>query len=175
MNRSLSLWQLAGLTFTAVLGTLLHFFYPWTNSLLVTPISAVNESTWEHIKILFFPAFFFAVFQSFFFRADYPAFWRVKAKGILRASLLIPVLFYFYNGAFGPSPAWYNVSTFFVAAGYGFIYEWFALKRDPEKRGCPVFSIVVLCLMAIFFVAFTYLPPALPLFQDPLTGGYGIL
>ncbi|MBQ9729790.1 MAG: hypothetical protein IJV80_03160 [Clostridia bacterium] len=164
MKRSLSLWQLAGLTFTAALGTLFHFLYLWTDWLVFTPVCAVNESTWEHMKILFFPAFFFAIFQSFFFRADYPAFWRVKAKGILRATLLIPVLFYVYNGAFGPSPAWYNVLTFFVAAGYGFIYEWFALKRDPEKRGFPVLSIVFLCLVAIFFVVFTYLPPTLPLF-----------
>ena len=56
MKRRLWRWQLAGFIFTAVLGVLLHFLYDWTNeSLVVALFSAVNESTFEHMKLLFFP------------------------------------------------------------------------------------------------------------------------
>ena len=61
MKRSLLLWQVFGLTFSAVLGTLLHFLYDWTDLEFLKPISAINESTFEHMKILFFPMLIFAI------------------------------------------------------------------------------------------------------------------
>ena len=61
MKRSLSIWQFAGFTFTAVLGTLLHFLYEWTQMIAFAPFSAVNESTWEHMKLLFIPMFLLAI------------------------------------------------------------------------------------------------------------------
>ena len=49
-------WLIAGFIFTAVFGTLSHFFYDWSNeNVLIGLISPVNESTWEHMKLLFFP------------------------------------------------------------------------------------------------------------------------
>lgn len=68
MKRNLSLWQLAGFAFTSIGGTLLHFLYDLTGqSVVAAPFSAVNESTWEHMKLLFFPMFVFALVQSRFF------------------------------------------------------------------------------------------------------------
>ena len=170
MQRSLSIWQLAGLTFTAVLGTLLHFLYEWTGLLFLTPFSAVNESTWEHMKILFFPMFFFALFQSVFFRKDYANFWCVKACGISIGVLLIPILFYTYNGAFGTSPAWINVAIFFFSAGVAFYLEHKLFQAQNQSR-TSIFPLLFLLLLATLFILFTFTPPKLPLFQDPLVGG----
>ena len=42
--------------FTFILGTLLHFTYKWSEENAIVGIfSAVNESTWEHLKLLYFP------------------------------------------------------------------------------------------------------------------------
>lgn len=42
--------------FISVLGVLLHFTYEWSgDNAVVGLFSAVNESTWEHLKLLFFP------------------------------------------------------------------------------------------------------------------------
>lgn len=42
--------------FISVLGVLLHFTYEWSgDNVVVGLFSAVNESTWEHLKLLFFP------------------------------------------------------------------------------------------------------------------------
>ena len=69
MNRSIPLWQFWGFAAVSLGGTLLHYLYDWTNqSLPAAPFSGVNESTWEHMKLLFFPMFLFALVQSFFFR-----------------------------------------------------------------------------------------------------------
>ena len=42
--------------FISILGVLLHFTYEWSNdNPAVGLFSAVNESTWEHLKLIFFP------------------------------------------------------------------------------------------------------------------------
>ena len=173
-QRSLSLWQLAGLTFTAVLGTLLHFLYDWTEIISLTPISAVNESTWEHMKILFFPMLFFAFTQSKFFAKEYKNFWQVKCVGITVGTALIPVLFYTYNGAFGVSPDWLNVLIFFLSAFFAYAIEYVLFRKQALIGGSSLWAIIILMIYASAFIVFTYFPPQIPLFQDPISNLYGI-
>ncbi|MBR6796465.1 MAG: hypothetical protein IKM53_03835 [Clostridia bacterium] len=67
MKKSVFIWQLVGFTFTSVFGTLLHFLYDLTGgSLFAAPFSAVNESTWEHMKLVFFPMLIFAIIENHF-------------------------------------------------------------------------------------------------------------
>ena len=74
MKKTVWLWQLFGFAFTALGGTLLHFLYDFTGALWAAPFSGVNESTWEHMKLLYWPMFIYAIVQSFFFK-DYENFW----------------------------------------------------------------------------------------------------
>ena len=158
----------------SLLGTLLHFLYDWTGLGIFAPISAVNESTWEHMKIFFFPAIAYAVVQFFFFRKEYAAYWCVKLVGILTGLLLIPVLFYTLNGAFGKTPDWINVIIFFVSVIAAFALEGWLLGK--WKKGCAAWiSVGILTALAAAFVAFTYLPPHVPLFLDPVTKTYGVI
>lgn len=97
----MKLWQASGFAFATLGGTILHFLYEWTgNSILVAPLSGVNESTWEHMKLLYFPLFLFALVQSRFLR-DRKNFWCVKLLGTVLGLILIPVLFYTIHGIVG--------------------------------------------------------------------------
>ena len=174
MKRSIGLWQLFGFAVTSLGGTLLHFLYDWTGeSVLAAPFSGVNESTWEHMKLLFWPMLLFAVVQRFFFR-DTVSFWCIKLRGILLGLLLIPVLFYTYNGAVGRSPDWLNIAIFFVAAAVSYIYETRLFEQESVRCRFPKFAFAVLLLIAVLFIVFTFAAPKIGLFQDPLTGKYGI-
>ena len=98
MKRQIGLSQLLGLGFTSVFGTLLHYLYDWSGSALwLAPFSGVNESTWEHMKLLFWPMFIYAMIQWIFFR-DREDFWCVKLRGILCGLILIPVISLFGCG-----------------------------------------------------------------------------
>ena len=174
MKRSLAVWQFAGFTFTAVLGTLLHFLYEWTQIIAFAPFSAVNESTWEHMKILFFPMFIFALIQSKFFSKDYDNFWCVKLIGILTGTALIAVLFYTYNGVFDSSPAWVNIIIFYLAGGIAFWLETKLLKAGNLPCKSKILPIVILSGISLAFMLFTFIPPKIPLFQDPVSRLYGI-
>ena len=104
MKQRSILWQAAGFALVTFGGTILHFLYDWTGgSILVAPFSEVNEPTWEHMKLLFWPLFLFALVQRLFFW-DHENYWCVKLAEILLGLVLIPVLFYTYNGVFGKSP-----------------------------------------------------------------------
>ena len=174
MKKSIGLWQLAGFAATSFLGTLLHFLYDWSGeSLLTAPFSGVNESTWEHMKLLFWPMFLFSVIQSFFFK-EYKNFWCIKRNGILLGLGLIPVLFYTYNGVIGKSPDWINIAIFFISAAAAYIYEAFRLLKNKPSCQSPKSAIAVLCIIALLFVLFTFRTPEIGIFKDPLTSIYGI-
>ncbi len=167
MKRSISLWQFYGFLFTSALGTFLHFLYDLSGeSALVAPFSAINESTWEHMKILFFPILIFAIIESRLFK-EYENFWCIKLKGILLGLLLIPVIFYTYNGVIGMSPDFVNIAIFFISAAITFIYETKQFKKTPTPCNQTA-ALGTLVIIAVLFAIFTFVPPALPLFISPV-------
>ena len=47
-------WQIFASIFCLILGTILHFTYEWFNyNVIVGLFSTINESVWEHLKLLF--------------------------------------------------------------------------------------------------------------------------
>lgn len=174
MKRSIGLWQLIGFAVTSLGGTLLHFLYDWLGEAAwIAPFSGVNESTWEHMKLLFWPMLLFAIVQSFLFR-DRTDFWCVKLRGILLGLALIPIIFYTYNGVIGKSPDWLNITIFFVAAAISYIYETRLFNAEKLRCASPWAAIAALAVIALLFVVFTFRTPELGIFRDPLTGEYGI-
>ena len=174
MKRTAWIWELFGFAVTALGGTLLHFLYEWLGEAVwIAPFSGVNESTWEHMKLLFWPMLIFALIESLFF-GEYKSFWCVKLSGILIGLAMIPALFYTYNGVIGKSPDWINIAIFFISAATAFIYEARLLDREgtPCKNSRRAF--LVLVAIAALFVIFTFMTPELGIFRDPISGSYGI-
>ena len=167
MKRDLFLWQFAGFVFTVLGGTLLHFLYNLTDqSVLVASFSATNESTWEHMKLLYFPMLIFALVQSRFF-TDYKFFWCTKLAGIVFGLTLIPVIFYTYNGAIGKSPDFVNIAIFFISALLAFLLEARLFKSETFNCSNQKLAFFIICFIGILFVLFTFITPKIPLFKAP--------
>ena len=174
MKKSIGIWQLAGFAATSLGGTLLHFLYDWLGKAgWIAPFSGVNESTWEHMKLLFWPMLLFAITQSFFLRGR-SDFWCVKLRGTLLGLVLIPVLFYTYNGTIGKSPDWINIAIFFIAAAISYLYETKLFYRESTQCRSARVAFLSLCFIALLFVIFTFNAPQIGIFKDPLTGAFGI-
>ena len=174
MKRNIAPYQLLGFGVTALFGTILHFLYDWLGEAVwIAPFSGVNESTWEHMKLLFWPTFIFAIIQSFFFK-DRSDFWCVKLRGISLGISLIPILFYTYNGAIGKSPDWLNISIFFISGAILFIYETRLFKSESLLCPSKAIPFTILCIYALLFIVFTFVQPKLSIFLDPITNTYGI-
>ena len=176
MRKQLFFWELAGFLVTGALGVLLHFVYEWSGgSQVAAAFSAVNESTWEHMKLLFFPLFLFSVVQVCVMGRNYPNFLAVRAVSILTGLVLIPVLFYTYTGVLGRSVDWVNIALFFLAALGAFLLDFRLLRRS--RLSAPwqqILGLIVLWALAFCFVWCTFHPVELALWRDPVTGGYGV-
>lgn len=174
MKKSVSFWQMMGFLFTSVLGTFLHFLFDLTGgSVFAALISAVNESIWEHMKLLFYPMVLFALLEYRAWGKNISGFWCVKGKGILLGLVLIPVLYYTYTGILGVSADWFNIAIFFLAAGIAYRWETKAFQKEDPCRIPSRLAVGMLILMAAIFTLLTFLPPEIPFFRDPVTGTYG--
>lgn len=173
MKRSIPFWQFIGFIFVSILGAISHYLYDWTESDVVAAISGVNESTWEHMKLLFFPLLIFAVIENKILnkRED---FWCIKLRGTLFGLALIPTIFYLYNGIIGKSPDWINISIFFISAAIVFIYETKKFQSGEIKCSNPKKAIFIFVIIALLFILFTYFTPKLNIFKDPIDGTYGL-
>ena len=176
MRKQLFFWELAGFLVTGALGVLLHFVYEWSGgSQVAAAFSAVNESTWEHMKLLFFPLFLFSVVQVCVMGRNYPNFLAVRAVSTLTGLALIPVLFYTYTGVLGRSVDWVNIAIFFLADLGAFLLDYRLLRRGRISAPWQqILGLAVLWALAFCFVWCTFHPVELALWRDPLTGGFGV-
>lgn len=93
-------WETIGLLWTLAAGNLLHFVYQWTGESTVAGLfAAVNESTWEHMKLLAVPWVLFSLVEYIALRTDGVA--APRAAGLLAGLAAIPTLFYTYKGIVG--------------------------------------------------------------------------
>lgn len=163
-----------GFLFVSLMGTLLHFAYDFfgKNPLLAL-IAPVNESIFEHTKLLFVPLFLLALLQALFMKEKEPCFWKYKFYSILAGSLLIPVLYYTYTGILGFSKDFINIGIYYIAAALSFFMEKQFAKRSICKRDNGFF-LLLLGFFYVILVLLSFFPPMLPYFKDPLNNGYGI-
>lgn len=174
MKRSILKWQIAGFIFTSIAGVILHFLFNWTNqNIIVASFAAVNESVFEHMKLLFVPMFLFSLVQSRYIGREYSNFWCVKLLGIVLGVVLIPVLYYTINGIFGMTPDWVNIAIYYIAAAVVYLAETWMFRKSSIICKSPVTALAILWLIALVFVVWTFATPQIPLFKDPITGTYG--
>jgi hypothetical protein len=167
--------ELVGVVFIVLVGSALHFTFELSGiNPLVGVFSAVNESVWEHLKLSFWPALLYAVIEYRYLNRKTGSFFPAKTVGIYLMPLIIVSSFYLYR-AFTEENLVLDILIFIVAVVIGQLasYKLMIWKKGASKV-YTVFSIIALILLASLFVIFTFYPPRLPIFQDPISGGYGI-
>ena len=158
----------AGILFTAVLGTLTHFCYQWSGeNPLLALVVPVSESTWEHMKMLFFPMLLWSLLESALLRKKYPDLFWADAAGILTGLLLIPAIFYTYSGILGRTWMIADILLFYVSILAGFLVR-SRLARRRNRPGISRWILLgaLLAFLAAFFL-FTWNPPAFGIFRIP--------
>lgn len=176
MGKRLFRWGVAGALWTAAAGTLLHFVYEWSGeSVWAAVFSGVNESVWEHMKLLVMPLFLFTAVQVAVLGDRYPGLPGARAVSLIAGMTLIPVLYYTYTGVLGFRISWVDISIFYVAVLAWLLLDWKLLRSGRlESPWVQVLGIIVLWLVVFAFVWCTFHPPGLALWQEPVTGIFGI-
>jgi hypothetical protein len=174
-TRSIFWYELAGMVFITIIGSMLHFTFEWSGfQPIVGVFSAVNESVWEHLKIAFWPTLLFAIFEYRYLITKTNNFFFAKALGIFSIMVIIPVIFYAYT-IFIEHNLTIDVISFIFAIIVGQLFSYKLLTFKKLSKDLKLISIVAITILALAFVAFTFYPIQIQLFQDPITGEYGIL
>lgn len=85
-----------------LLGSLSHFLYELSGGAAIFALFCpINESVWEHLKLLFFPFLFITAIQWYRQKPSLLPFFYHRFLGILCGLLTTVVLFYTYTGVIG--------------------------------------------------------------------------
>ncbi len=152
--------------FVTTLGVLFHFTYEWSNeNFIVGLFSATNESTWEHLKLAFFPLLILTIWQATYQHRNDDYFLPSRTIGILAAMAFIVVAFYTFTGVVGKNIDFVNIAIYFLGILFGFLVE--KTVYGKTKLLTPNGALIVLFLFTFLFVIFTFSPPNLGIFKAP--------
>ena len=175
-DKKVLFYEILGAIFIILLGSLLHFAFELSGKLaFVGAFSAVNESVWEHMKLAFWPSFFWLLVEYFPLKNLSKNFFTAKTAGTYLMVILIPMLFYSYTSITGKSIFAIDITIFIVAVIFGQILSYSLLTKKQILIQMSIIALAFLIALAIAFTVFTYYPPNLQIFQDSLTKGYGII
>ena len=211
MNKKFFISIFIGFFFVSILGSLSHFFYEWSHeNRLVALFCPVNESTWEHMKLLFFPMLLYTIFITYYFPNN-NAILTAMLFGNLFGTISIPVFFYTYSGILGYHITFIDIAIFYISVFYAFyktcfffccgnalhsftsaLWQSFLYGKKPAQKTSSalvntLFGFVhrffsslhsILCqeniavgitfLFIILFFVFTFYPPDIALFKNPV-------
>lgn len=166
-------WQIWGSIITVIAGSLLHFVYGWSGeNKIVALFGAVNESTWEHLKMAFWPTFLFSIVEWQFWGRGTKNYCAASAIRLASMPFVILGLYYGWQLFFPESLIW-DISIFVLAIFTGY-YLGYRILRAKRNYNAEIMSSVFIVILLAVFSTFTYFAPESILTKDPATGGYGI-
>lgn len=156
-----------------LLGNLAHFIYDWTNGNKILGLfTAVNESTWEHVKIAITPTLLWGLIDGFIY-GENPNYFPAKLASLLILTFFIPIVFYSYTRLSKKPILPLDIATFLI----GITLAQVAFSTIINQPAIPHW-IGYLCGIGCFvffgaYMTLTLMPLRETPFKDPITGKYG--
>lgn len=174
-KKRLLIFEIIGAILVAGLAFVFHYLYEWSGeNYFVGLISAVNESVFEHTKIIFFPYVIYSFIEYFFVDVDPKRYFVAKSLTSILIVVLVITVFYTYTGIIGEHIVLVDIICSVVYVFIAFFLSYKLITSDaPIEKLFPL--ALVLFLVVLFAeVFFTINPPKLPLFYDTQGQFYGI-
>ena len=157
----------------ASVGTLAHFLYDLTkHNKFIGLFAAVNESTWEHIKIALTPILLWSLYDGFVFGQN-PNYFLAKLASIATPIIVIPAIFYGYKAIFKKRIFPIDIASFFIAV---FLSQWFfylIINLPAVPYVVQYLSILGTFVLFGAYAVLTLFPLEFFIFKDPITKKYG--
>lgn len=158
---------IVGILFTAIAGTLSHFIYEWSNqNFFIGFFVPTNESTWEHMKMVFFPMLLYILWNNSKEKKLSSTISCSNAAALLIGTFSIPVLFYTYTGILGTNYLPLDIAVFYLSILFAYVFRYHFIKKRISTIHCRWLNATVLVLL-LCFIIFTLNPPSIGLFQIP--------
>ena len=147
----IKIWQIITVIICLSLGILLHFTYEWSGeNIIVGVFSAINESTWEHLKLIHYPMIFIAIIGYGVIGKKSKNYWAAQVVGIVTAIIFTIVFFYTYAGIIGKNYAVVNIALFVISIVLGG-YVTYKLLKSRKSYNAEIVSILFLIILFLSF------------------------
>jgi hypothetical protein len=168
--------HIIGAIFSILLGTLLHFTFAWSGYWKpMALISAVNESTWEHMKMAFWVTLIFALIEFFIYGKKIKNFIFAKTVSLYVITVLISVIFWSYTRIIKDALIW-DILDFVLSIIIGYLISYYIVVSKKYYRIWKILSIIFFIAILSAFCLLSYFPVfKYPLFREPINGGFGII
>ena len=175
MKNNLFKRTVIGFIFVSIAGSLFHFIFQWSGyNRLAGIFFPVNESVWEHLKLIYLPFLIWSIIEYFVLRKDKSNIFT-KAVSTLSGMATIVIFYYTYTGISGKEIEFLNILSFFVGVAVAFAVDYLMIKSEKFKSNSyATAGIIIFIFLGVLFVVFTFAPPLIPLFKDPQSLTYGL-
>lgn len=151
---------------TFILGSICHFLYEFSDyNPFLALIVPVNESVWEHLKLVFFPVLFLTIAEYSLRRPNPSMLFASRFVGVIFAMAAITVLFYLYTFIAGRSILLLDILIYFTGICLCYIASSNLFPRF--RRADPMKNFFCWFLSALLFFFFSCCPPEIGLFLPP--------
>ena len=181
-KKEIMIWQIVGWIVIFGLGALWHFMYEWIQWKPIGWLLPVNESVWEHIKLMFWPALLYYIVEGIFLYKKTNNFVFAKAVTFYFTPLMSMGIFYAVYFATGFENFIFDTVVLGILIGFQQFISYKLLTREPvagEKHIILfIISVILIVTLAVLLIVFTYYPPHIILFEHHFaegSGEYGIL
>lgn len=145
---------------------LLHFMYDFFNhATIIGFISPINESIFEHTKLIFIPLILFYLIYYFFNKRnlDKDRYFFSMLISVILGIILVPMIYYFYTESFGIESMIIDISITLIALGFAnlLFYNYYNLHNFTLKKEI---SIALILLIFAFYIYTSLNPIDLPIF-----------
>lgn len=170
-NYPVKMWIIAGIPIIFIVGSLLHFIYEWTGNIQIVGIIApVNESVWEHLKMLFWPMLAWWILGYRFMinknKVSTTKWFSSCAVAEIVGITVITAFYYTYTGAFGIELLLLDIFSLFLGITVAHLLALHVYKTLHVRKSYVYISIFLIILLAMLFILWTFMPPNLPIFND---------
>ncbi len=164
-----------GIALCFALSCFLHFAYELSGkNIIIAVFSSVNESVWEHVKILLIPFLLWSIAEYYLLRPHIKRLITARCAGALTIMLCCVCFFFIYSGVWGSHVLWIDIVSAFLWIACGELVSIRIINSDSNVSDIFPISAALLCLIIVMLLCFSVSPPKIGLFRDPVTQLYGL-
>lgn len=169
-------WIILGIPALFLIGSLMHFIYELTGkSYFIGAFSLINESVWEHSKMIVLPMIAWWTLYYIFCKDTYEIDrnrWFFPLLISLVLYIIMIAFFYTYSTALGKELLWVDIFDLILSLSIGQLLGMHFYRHGPSIN-INISLFIIVAIVALFII-FTFYPPHIPIFKDTSTGTYGI-
>ena len=183
-KRAVLLWEIAAFFIIMIGASALHFAFELSGfSEPFAVFASVNESTFEHLKLFFWPALIVALVEHAYIKDKVNNYWWGKSLALLATPIAIIISFYFYLGIALPlTGSGYlalDIGTGAFGVVVGNIVAYRVLTSPDRGRRRRNLGVAIIVVLALIMAVAAFFPPDFFLFENffgyEFTGESGIL